>query len=202
MKLLLEALLPTEGTGIVRLGNSIRLIRPPYKLANSPIVPEDSIGRAISQCGYSAASEEFVSFEELIEFLNETTSKSRAEGKIDLPESISAESILETAPVGVLSNFLDRVENELIPARAFSHAENILLALVGHDEAVRDAALRGRTVALLKRTKEARLGALASMQTIELDDVRFGSLRRHNQVEKCARRAALIQEQGSMFACS
>jgi hypothetical protein len=202
MKLLLEALSPTEGTGIVRSGNLIRLIRPPYKLITSPVLSEEAIGAAISKYGYFAASEEFGSFEDLIAFLNQTTSTSRTEEKLALPESISADSVLELAPMPVLNTFLDRVENELIPIRSFDHAENILIGILGLDLAARDAALRNRTVDLLKRTKQARLAAVATLRKCEFDDVRFSSLKRHNQVEKCARRAALIREQGCMFACS
>jgi hypothetical protein len=163
---------------------------------------EESVCAAISKAGYFAASEEFVSFEQLIAFWDETTTKSRAEGKLDLPESISAESVLKLAPVSVLNAFLDRVEHELIPARSFGHAEGILFAVLEHDEASRDAALRNRTVDLLRRINSARLAESAVFRRIDFDDIRFESLVRHNQVEKCARRAALIQEQGCMFACS
>ena len=52
MTLKLEAISPAEGIGIIRSGQTIRLVRPPYVLHDAPVLPEDSVQDAILRHGF------------------------------------------------------------------------------------------------------------------------------------------------------
>ena len=142
MMLKLEALSPAEGIGIVRFGEGLRLVRPPYTHADSPLLREESLLDAILRYGYFASHEEFSNWAALVDFLNQKAVESRRALGKEIPDSIAAREILEMAPVDVLNRFLNRVENELIPHRSFDHAEAFLLALLTSGVMSRSPALR------------------------------------------------------------
>jgi hypothetical protein len=203
MKLKLEALSPAEGIGILRAGQTLRLVRPPYSLHESPVLAEKSLRDAILMYGYFASQEQFSSWEEVIDFLNRQAVESRRALGKEIPESIAGADILEVAPVEVLSAFLDRVERELIPRRVFDHAENFLLALLASSALTRHPAVGSRAAKLLQHTKEARECAEAAVSKLASRDVRFESLERHRMLEVCAELAEIIRARGSVFApCS
>src|SRR5262245_29859284 len=99
MKLKLEGFSPAEGIGIVRKGQILRLIRPPYVLQDSPVLSEESLQDAILRHGFSVSQKEFDNWEDAIGFLNEhVTAIRRSLGK-EIPDSISGRDIIDVAPV-------------------------------------------------------------------------------------------------------
>ena len=71
---------------------------------------------------FSASREQFVTWEEAIDYLNRQAVVSRRALGKEIPESIASADIIETAPENVLTEFLERVENELIPKKMFDPA--------------------------------------------------------------------------------
>lgn len=200
MTLRLEAFSPTEGIGIVRAGQTLRLIRPPYLLHDAPVLPEESLQDAILRHDFSASGEEFRGWEEAIAFLNkQVISVRRLLGK-EIPQSIQGSDILDSAPPDVLSGFLDRVEEQLIPQRLFDHAENFLLALLASSVLTRHPEFGTRAARLLQVNKAARDQAEARESELACRDLRFPSLERRGEVEWGVKQAEMIRARGCVFA--
>jgi hypothetical protein len=200
MKLKLEAFSPAEGIGIIRTGQTLRLVRPPYVSHDAPVLAEESLQDAILRHGFSASGEQFGSWEEAITFLNrQAVAVRRLLGK-EIPESIPGRDIVDVAPPEVLSSFLDRVETEIIPQRLFNYAEDVLLAVLTSGAGIRHPEIGARAASLLQLNKDARCESEAGISELAKRDIRFVSLERHGEIEKSARWADLIRERRCVFA--
>lgn len=200
MKLKVEALSPAEGIGIIRIGQTLRLIRPPYLSRDAPVLTEESLQDAILRHGFSASEERFENWEDAITFLNQQAVAVRRSLGKEIPDSIPGRDILDVAPPEVLSSFLDRVETEIIPQRLFDRAEDILLALLASSAWTRHPEVSSRAARLLQRNKEARKQSEAGISELANRDVRFPSLEKHGELEWSARLAELIRGRGCVFA--
>ena len=200
MSLKVEALSPMEGVAIIRIGGTLRLIRPPYKLRDCPELPDGSAQDAILKHGFLVSEQQFASWDQAIDYLNHHADESRrAVGNL-IPDSIAGRDILELAPQEVLDDFLNRVERELIPQRLFDHAENFLLTLLESDVLARHPELGRRAARLLRRNKEKLEQANAAVSELANRDLRFPCLERHGALDDAARMANAISERGSVFA--
>lgn len=203
MTIQLEALSPAEGAGIVRVGDALRLVRPPYRLDQSPVLPGACIQDAILKHGYSASTEAFSTWEDLIEFLNRQARDARLLLGHGIPDTIAAEDIIGAATPAVLSVFLDRVRTELIPRRLFKGAEAVLLAILASSIVKAHPALLDRAVKLLAENHNARERAAESMAAITARDLRFESLERHGELGRSGMITGVIRDRGCIFAgCS
>jgi hypothetical protein len=200
MSVKLEALSPLDGIGIIRHGKILRLIRPPYTLHESPILPEESVQEAILKHGFLSSAEQFPSWEDAIDFLNQQAVQSRRALGEEIPDSIAGSDILEVAPLGVLNDFLDRVETTLIPQRLFDQADDFLVTLLANGAMTRHPDVGARAAMLLQRSREARGHAEVALSALADRDVRFRSLERHHELETSARVAKVIRERGCVFA--
>jgi hypothetical protein len=200
MSLRLKALSAIDGTGIVWIGQKLRLLRPPYTLNNSPILPEESIHEAILRHGFTAADQEFTTWEEAINFLNQQVVEARHELGKDIPESIPGVDIIDVAPEEVLCEFMERVEGDLIPRGKYDHAENILFAVLTSKASASYPRLGARAVDLLRRNRAARERAQAAVSELSKRDLRFKSLERHGQLNKSKKRSEDITRWGCIFA--
>jgi hypothetical protein len=200
MKIKLEALYPAEGTGIVRVDGTLRLVRPPYSSSNAPVLPEESVRDAIMQHGFSASAEEFPNWEDAIDYLNRQVVAVRQSLGKAVPDTAPAGAIFEVAPPEILAKFLDRVERELIPGRKFDHAEDFLLAYLKSSAAISFPESRGRAMELLQRNSAARKQSEEAQAQIARRDMRFASLGRRGQLEWSTRVAESIIERGCVFA--
>jgi hypothetical protein len=200
MSMKLEAVSPAEGIGIVRTGQTLRLIRPPYSFADAPIVTEESLQDAIIHHGFSACAAEFAGWEEAIAYLNQQATAARRSLGKDIPDSIPGGAILDVAPPEVLARFLDRVEKEIIPQRLFEHADNFLLALLGSDAASRHAEIRTRAVRLLRHSRNARRRSEEGQNGLASRDIRFVGLEKRGELEWSTRLAETIRERRCVFA--
>ena len=94
MSLRLEALSATDGTGIIRSEHTLRLLRPPDILQDSPVLREESIEDAILRYGFSASREQFVTWEEAIDYLNRQAVVSLLGTGQTNPQSIASADII------------------------------------------------------------------------------------------------------------
>jgi hypothetical protein len=200
MGLKLEALSAIDGTGIVRNGYTLRLLRPPYTHGSSPLLPEESIQDAILRHGFSASQQEFESWESAIDFLNEMAVEARRSIGAEIPDSVSGAEIVEVAPEEVLVAFLQRVEAQLIPQGLFEHAENFLLTFLNSGAATRYSGLTSKAAGLLQRCKDAQRRGESKAAGFTMSDPRYQSLKRHGEVERSYRLAEEIRKRGSVLA--
>ena len=201
MKLKFEALSPAEGIGIIRSGQTLRLVRPPYASHDTPILAEESVQDAILRHDFSASREEFENWEDAIAFLNQQAVAARRSVGKDIPNSIPGRDILDVAPPEVLSTFLDRVERDIIPQRLFDHAEDFLLALLTSSARTCQLDVSARAAGLLQRNKEARKKSEAGISELANGGVRFLSLEKKSaELEWSARLTEIIKRRGCIFA--
>jgi hypothetical protein len=199
MKLKLEAISPAEGTGIVRVGQMLRLLRPPYQQHGCPVLPEDALRDAILTHGFSPAEMEFEGWGEVISYLDRGAIESRRAAARAVPDSFEASELLELAPIEVLEGFLERTEKTLIPQRLFEHAENFLLKLLASKAPDRHPGIRSRAAKLLQRNKEARERTLTAIYGLAARDARFSSLEKHGQLDSTRRLADQVRERQSVL---
>lgn len=201
MTLIVEAMSPAEGIGIIRCGQSLRFVRPPYTLAGSHVLAEDSLQDAILKHGFSSSDKQFQTWEEVIAFLNEAAAAfRRALGK-EIPEEIPGQDIIDIAPPEVLNAFLDRIEKDLIPQRLFDHAEGLLLALLKSKAWTRQPEIVNRAAELLQRNGESRKKAAEGLSELVSRDIRFQGLEnKPGELERSNKMGEQIRERGSIFA--
>jgi hypothetical protein len=196
--ILLKAISPAEGIGIVRVNSQTRLVRPPYVSSDSPVLPEDSVEDAVLRYGFVAANDEFASWSDLVNYLDQQVAGAREALGMKLLSSHA--EMLEVAPAEILASFLDRIESELIPNGLYESAEAVLVeflattAWIDKPEIGRRAAQLLQAVKERQRRSEERLSALASA------DMRFPCLQRTNQMKRTKDWAARIRSRGSVFA--
>ena len=200
MMLRLEALSPAEGIGIIRVDHTLRLIRPPYLSQDTPVLAENALEDAILRHGFSASTEQFGSWEDVITFLNQQAVDVRRSMGQTIPESINGKDILDVAPLDRLNSFLDRIEQEIIPQRLFDQADEFLLSLLASSASTRHPETGSRAVRLLQRNTNARKQSEARVSELANRDIRFPSLERHGELEESVRLAELIRERGCIFA--
>jgi hypothetical protein len=200
MSLRLEALSAADGAGIVRNRETLRLLRPPYTIHNSPVLPEESIQDAILRHGFTASHEEFETWEAAINFLNQQVVEARRALRMEIPESIPGGDIVEVAPEEVISSFLARVETELIPQGKYDHAENLLFALLASNTLARYPTLGAKATKLFRQNRAARDQAETGISELTSLDLRFRSLERHGQLDRSKKRSEDIKRWGCIFA--
>lgn len=164
------------------------------------MLPADSVGDAIVSHGFLSVGKHFETWEELIEFLNAQAINARQALGQEIPEFISAEDIIQVAPIAVLQRFLDQVETDLIPQRLFDRAENFLVALLAGDVISQNPDLGRRAARLLQTSNARKREAEIAITGLTQLDARFTSLGRHCQIETSARVAEAIKERGCVFA--
>lgn len=200
MTIRLEALSATDGTGIFRKEGTIRLLRPPYRLQDSPVLPEESLHNAIARFGFSPSTQEFSSWPQAIEYLNRKTVESRQAIAKELPDAIRGADIIEDAPEEVLRDFLERVDKELIPQRLFDEAENFLLVFLGSSAMTSHPDLAKRAADLFQLTMSKRRQTEVLMSELVGHDLRFPNLSKHGRLEESDRVAEQIKNRHCVFA--
>jgi hypothetical protein len=203
MNIRLEAFSPTDGTGIVRVTNLLRLLRPPYRQQDCPVLPEKALQEAITRFGYSEGKAEFSSWAEAIAFLNEQTRASRSALGKEVPNEIDGARVIAVASADTLSALLDRVENVLIPGRMLEHAEKFLITFLASDALTKYPAQASRAAKLLQHTNKICEQTEADQSELASRDLRFTSLeKKEDELKKSNHLARVIERRGSFFVAA
>ncbi len=195
----LEAFSPTEGIGIVRSGDDLRLIRPPYSLRSSPILEEASLLDAIQRAGFVVSHEEFKDWNEIIQFLNDQLVQSRKQLGYEIPDDIRAEDVFDIATFDALTGLLDRIEGEFLSKHQFDVAENILVSFLAHESSHRFSELGIRAARILKNLTLMRQSRIEACK-LGMTDARFPSLRSHGTYGEWFEVSEKIRARGSVFS--
>lgn len=154
----LLAVAPKDGWAFVRVKEETCLVRPPYAKSNVLSVDDATVETALSKHGFVSpvGDRTFVDWATLVARLNQQVLESRAAAGRPLPELGAGEELLKVAPPEVLSGFLDRVENELLPDHQLDHAANVLTAMLKVPACRKNAKLCERISVLLGKVQESR----------------------------------------------
>ena len=151
LKLILAAF--HDGWAFVRDEQEVWLLRPPYRRETMTLANDATFQRALLDPGFEPVDREFATWAELIELLRQTLVERSPRRAPE--EKAAGRALLPYASVEVLQRYLDRVERELIPAKSWLSAQEILVALIATERARSDEALHRRAATLLERCTEA-----------------------------------------------
>lgn len=145
-----------DGWGIVRDGQKLMLIRPPYDKINLQTVNEESVEKAVLAFGFVMLEQEFQDWKSLVLFLNEQVRAARVAMGQDLDIERLRDEFMLVAPEDIIRTFLKEIENELLPNRQFDHAESLLTALLMATSVGQNPSLLGQIAILLQKVLDER----------------------------------------------
>jgi hypothetical protein len=145
-----------DGWAFVREGQSVLLIRPPYRQANMCRVPEQSVETGVVEHGFSACDSDFEDWRGVIGFLNQQLRQSRESRGEQIVRQGLGEQMLQYASCDVLDKFLGRIETELLPAGSWEPAKRLLIDMLKLPQVGQNAEIHARVSDLFDRTEAAR----------------------------------------------
>ena len=151
----LLAIIPEDGWALVREGETIFFVRPPYRSSERVPVPEAVLADAISLHGYDAqpdGPEE--SWSRTVERIREITARVRTHESLPTDGEILAR-MLRNGPPSVLTGLLDRIEDWFAKGDLRA-AEQALKALLSEDRVKSNKALLNRALALRLKLDDLR----------------------------------------------
>jgi hypothetical protein len=191
MSITLEAFSPVDAVAIVRSEHRLRLCRPPYRQINTIELPESAIEDAVLNHDFHASGASFASWAAVITFLNQQLIAYRESRGCPVAEPLNNIAVLDVAPLMVLQAFLEKVENELIPQRQFTHAKNFLLALLESNATQEHVNLKVKSISLLRKIQHSEDEKSNSFAVLENKYSRLGNLS-----EKVNRQADYVRKNG------
>jgi hypothetical protein len=152
----LLAIIPEDGWAMVREGETIFFVRPPFRSSERVPVPEATLADAITLHSYEAqpdAPEE--PWARTVERIRELMARVRERGSLP-PDGELLARMLRSGPISVLTGLLDRIENDWFMKGDLRAAEHALKALLAEDRVKSDKALLDRALALRQRLDDLR----------------------------------------------
>lgn len=142
-----------DGWAFVRHGDRTYLVRPPYHGTSRLDVSPETVERAVQVHGFQALKEDFSDWGAVVRFLRSKLDEVAAEQGARLDDAV--QRLLRKAPRPVLVRYLDRVEREMMAAREWRAAVDLLDTLRDLDQVDQDTDLRRRAKDLRRRCVEA-----------------------------------------------
>jgi hypothetical protein len=186
-----------DGWVFVSDGETIRLLRPPYRLADARVVQHEAVERAVTQHGYVAMDAEVPTWAELVALAQRAVTQHReAEGR-PIPEQGVGRALLRVASPDMVARILERVREELIPKDELAAAEKILDALRMEAPHLHQSPQLSREAAellsvVLKRREER-------IRIFSQREGRFPRLAKCGALASAEKQAQRIASRGSMF---
>jgi hypothetical protein len=172
------AIAPEDGWAYVQINNKIQLIRPPYTKSSSSVVSIESVETAITRYGFRQSDkkqDEFADWASLINHLNSLIVSSRKARGVEAPDNIGDE-MLELAPEKILKEFLERIENELIPDFKWNHAEMLLIKMLKLQSFCENSDLHNKAIELLDKVNLTREQREKNKNVMATEDIEYNSI--------------------------
>ncbi len=122
-----------DGCAVVRDGNRLLLVHPPYTRTGQRPVDEGFVETAVSRLAFERPQQpvDFSGWQPLVAHLNGEVEKARSELGQSMDDAGLSERLLALAPLPVLRGFVERARNEMLPdPLAWAGAERLLLTLL------------------------------------------------------------------------
>ena len=199
----LLAVAPEDGWAFVQRGGELLLVKPPYSQWTLARAEEEDLERSLGLHGFRAENLSFDDWGSLIAHLRqEIVTAHNAQGQAE-PSSEDIRELIHFAPPYILSDYLDRIERELIPNREWDPALDLLTFLLGVEGIKTDAALYKRTVSLLESCQSAMRSSrsLRALTNPNLElETRFRRASEQYGAEAIAECARFVSQRGQVFA--
>lgn len=152
----LLAIIPEDGWALVREGETIVFVRPPFRSSERVPVPEATLADAIALHGYEAqpdVPEE--SWARTVERIREVMARVRVPGSVP-PDSELLARMLRIGPPSVPAGLLDRIEGDWLAKGDLRAAEHALKALLAEDRVKSSKELLDRALVLRQKLDDLR----------------------------------------------
>jgi len=164
------AVSPADGWACVQDGERFLLVDPCHDVDSFESIAEDDVGTFVNQHGLVAVEDqEFEDWDALVQWLHEQVAKSWEASGRGLPgEAALREQFAESAPLNVVTAWLRRIEQELIPQGELNWAQNVLSSLLRHSLVLKDNfELRQQAIGLQVQVQVAQGNLTAPGNAIE-----------------------------------
>jgi len=134
--------------------NKTWVIKPPYKLESFVTINETSVASAVCKHGFSCADlpeKPFSNLAELIQFLEKKYVEEHRQHHTATEDSAAIKQLIHFAPKEIIIQYLDAVENELIPNQEINAAKKLLADLLTTQIIKNDPTLQER-IKILQET--------------------------------------------------
>jgi len=186
-----------DGWVFVRDGETIRLLRPPYRLSEGRVASEAILARAVEHHGYFACDERRATWHEVVASVRGIVAEQRASEGRPMPDEGVGRAMLRVATASMVERILDRVAEELLAKDDLEAAQNVLCALQVESPHLKESsALNRRTAELLERVGKRRE---ERAQRILDSNGRFPFLAKTGKLLNAEQHAHLVARRGSMF---
>lgn len=150
----LVAIAEEDGWAFVRTEDGLFTIRPPYQAWNKTKTSESIMEQGIFHHGFAHAKMDFQDFPALIKHLKQVQADAWNNQESGAFTGREIEDLVHELPAEKLAEFLDRVEEELIPTAQWEAAKKLLTTFVGVKTVRMDDDLNNRVRSLLKQCQE------------------------------------------------
>ena len=199
----LLALAPEDGWAFVRRGGELLLVKPPYSQWTLSRAEEVDLERALGVHGFQTEDRCFADWASLIAHLRaQIVAAHEAKGQME-PAPEDLRELIHFAPPYILSQYLDRIERELIPNREWETALNLLTFLLGVEGIKGDASLHERTLRILESCRTAMLPSrhLRELTNPKREiEVRFPRASKQYGATEIAEYVRLVAQRRQVFA--
>ncbi|MBF0134757.1 MAG: hypothetical protein HQL65_00845 [Magnetococcales bacterium] len=119
---------------MVRMEQKLRLLRPPYSKERCPWISDSDMNQLLANGNFQpvSAMPPFPDWQALIVYLRNAFVEAAKKFLQDQPEQNQDASIrlLQRAPADKIEDFLQRIQNELLPKKRFLQAQAIMIAML------------------------------------------------------------------------
>jgi hypothetical protein len=134
MEIRLIAISRIDGWAFFTKEGKMFLMRPPYLSSNTSEIPEGNVEMAVKSFGFEKMEVSFENVSRLVEYVEKAYLDSFNEFAknlgIELPSSAELKDILKQASESVLSEYLDKAKNELVPQGYIDAAASLVFDLL------------------------------------------------------------------------
>jgi len=149
----LLAIAPADGWAFVEDRDGVHLVRPPYRRANMVTVSRPVVEKAVTHYAFEARCEKFDTWDALVDLLRAEIVRAHVALGTPVPEPGVGALVLPHLPPDIIAQYLDRIENELLPNGEFAAAMNLAQDLLLVHAVIDNDDLRGRARELLLQSR-------------------------------------------------
>ncbi len=199
MRIKMVALAPFDGWAFVICDEKLRLLRPPYRVNDFVEASDDELATAISRYHFRKLDKSFKSIPETVRFLKETYADEIEKTGITLPDTDELKELLQFANLDVLTDYLDKIENEFIPNRSFDAAESLTIELLRIEKVNQDPLLYNRAIDIISKCKDERHSLLELKKlSVELSE-KFPNAAKKYTVESIEEKRSATCQSGQLM---
>lgn len=155
-KLKIVAIVPRDGWAIIEEEGKLFLLHPPYTVSAKSECSPVELQEAVLKHGFHSVDYPFRDYAGLITFIKEEIIRSNKAAHASVPTDEELKELLKYANDKILTHFLQKAEDELIPEGNIEAAESLALDLLKLDKVKENKMLLNQALSIIAKCKEER----------------------------------------------